>query len=75
MSGTDMRLSTQLDFLGRTVGEEDGIRHIAAAGFDAFDLTLFRMMDGGDAYEMNGDGYRDRAKHLRAAPHFCTWRR
>lgn len=36
-----MLLTTQTDYLGRTFGNEAAIRMLAAAGFDAFDLSMF----------------------------------
>lgn len=61
-----MKLSTTLDIPGRLFGEEEGIRKIAAAGFDAFDLSLFRMLSDPENYPLACDGYRDYAKRLRA---------
>ncbi len=66
-----MKLSTTLDIPGRRHGEEEGIRKIAAAGFDAFDLSLFRMFSDAENYEMNRDDYRDYARHLRAVADEC----
>ncbi len=66
-----MKLSTTLDIPGRRLGEEEGLRHIAAAGFDAFDMSLFRMFDDSENYEMNREDYRAYAMHLRAVAEAC----
>ncbi|MBE6757145.1 MAG: sugar phosphate isomerase/epimerase [Ruminococcaceae bacterium] len=66
-----MKLSTTLDIPARMIGEEAAVRKIAAAGFDAFDMSLFRMFEDPDRYEMNRDDYRGYVKRLRAAAEDC----
>ncbi|MBE6769116.1 MAG: sugar phosphate isomerase/epimerase [Ruminococcaceae bacterium] len=66
-----MKLSTTLDVPGRLFGEEDGIRKIAEAGFDAFDMSLFRMFENPENYPLCGDDYRNYAKRLRAVADDC----
>ena len=66
-----MKLSTTLDIPARRLGDEEGLRKIAAAGFDAFDLSLFRMFTEADTYAFNRDDYRDYARHLRAVADEC----
>lgn len=66
-----MKLSTTLDVPGRKLGEADGIRQIAAAGFDAFDMSLFRMFEDPQNYPLCRDDYRDYAKRLRAVADEC----
>lgn len=65
-----MLLSTQTEYLASRFGDEHAIRTIAAAGFDAFDLSLFEMNANPD-YAMNQDNFRDYAKHLRAVADEC----
>lgn len=66
-----MKLSTTLNVPASLFGEEASIRKIAEAGFDAFDLSLFRMFTDPDNYEMNRDDYRAYAKRLRSAADDC----
>lgn len=65
-----MLLSTQTDVFARRFGDEEAIRRIANAGFDAFDLSLFAM-NSNPNYEMNGEQFREYAKHLRAVADEC----
>lgn len=60
-----MILSTQTDFLARAYGEEEAIRMLARAGFDAYDFSFFAMFDNPE-YPMNGPGFREYAQSLRA---------
>ena len=70
-----MKLSTTTDYLGRQYGEAEAIRRLAAAGFDAFDMSLFRLshdsdlskeMDKTGVYEMNRPNWRKYVQGLRA---------
>lgn len=65
-----MLLSTQTDVFARRFGDEEAIRRIAKAGFDAFDLSLFAMNSKPD-HPLNREGYQDYAKHLRAVAREC----
>lgn len=65
-----MLLSTQTDYLARHYGDEQAIRTLAEVGFDAFDLSLFAMNSNPD-YAMNGENFREYAKHLRAVADEC----
>lgn len=66
-----MLLSTQTDYLAAHYGgEEEAIRMLAKAGFDAFDLSLFHMLNDDD-YPMNKPGYRDFAARLRQVGEEC----
>lgn len=65
-----MILSTQTDFLGRAYGEAEAIRMLAKAGFDAYDFSFFPMFDNPE-YPMNGPGFREYAKSLRAVADGC----
>ena len=38
-----MKISTCIDSIAKTVGDEGAIRLVAEAGFDCFDLSLFKM--------------------------------
>ena len=65
-----MLVSTQTEHLANLYGDEQAIRILAQAGYDAFDLSLFRMMHDPD-YEMNQPGYRESAMHLRRVADEC----
>lgn len=62
----EMLLSTQTEVLASLYGEEDAIRMLAEAGFDAFDLSLFSMTSD-PKYPMNGPNYREFSEGLRKA--------
>lgn len=59
-----MLVSSQTDALAARFGDVKAIQLLAEAGFDAFDLSLFRMMSD-DNYEMNQPDYRQYAAMLR----------
>ncbi len=40
-----MKTSTQIEYLSKVVGEEWAVEHIAKAGFDAWDFSMFEMYD------------------------------
>ena len=65
-----MMVSTQTDYLASRFGDAQAIRMLADAGFDAFDLSLFRMMHDPN-YEMNGHEYREKAAYLRRVADEC----
>ncbi len=65
-----MLLSTQTDLLGQRHGDEEAIRLLAGAGFDAFDFSFFQMFSKKN-YEMNRPDFRDYAKRLRAVADEC----
>lgn len=65
-----MKLSTQTEILGPLYGEAEAIRMIAAAGFDAFDLSLF-YMNSQPQHPMNQPDFREYAKGLRAVADQC----
>ncbi len=52
-----MLLSTQTDLLGQRYGDEQAIRLLAGAGFDAFDFSFFQMFSKKN-YWTNLPGYR-----------------
>ena len=58
-----MLLSTQTEVLGPAVGEEETLRMLAKAGFDAVDFSFFRMENEDDIW--NQDGWREHALSLR----------
>ena len=59
-----MILATQTDVLFRVFGEEEGIRILAEAGFDAIDYSMFPM--SADDCHLNTGDVVAHAKHLRA---------
>ena len=59
-----MLVSTQTETLGKRFGDEQAIRIIATAGFDAFDLSLFDMYFKKD-YGMNRPDFKAYAENLR----------
>ncbi len=65
-----MLLCTQTEVLAAAYGEEQAIRMLKEAGFDAFDLSLFRMNAEKD-YAMNRPDFRDYAKKLRETASAC----
>ena len=66
-----MKLSTTLDVPARKFGLEDGIRKIAEAGFDAFDMSLFRLFENDEEYPLNRADWRAVATQLRAVADAC----
>lgn len=67
-----MKLSTEIRSISRFVGEEDAIRLLAAAGFEAWDFSMFDMAPysyaegrilSGD-HPLQGESYRTFAKRL-----------
>ena len=54
-----MILSTQTDIAGRRFGEEQAVRWICEAGFDALDYSMFRMQE--DDFVLNTPEYK---KHI-----------
>lgn len=66
-----MKISTQIDVLEQRWGMEKAIRTVAAAGFDAFDLSLFGMKKAKEDCVFNTDAYVDEAKRLRAVADSC----
>lgn len=58
-----MLLSTQTLLLAEKLGEKEAIRIIKEAGFDAYDMSLFKMKS--DDYYLNGNNYLSEAKALR----------
>ncbi len=57
-----MKLSTQTLELSKRFGDENAIRRLATAGFDAIDLTLCRMSDDNSPFVQ--ENYREYAVHL-----------
>lgn len=64
-----MRLVTQTDCLAKTFGEEESIRLLAKAGFDAVDLSFFEMLN--DDCHWCGDGWMEHAKKLKVIGDEC----
>ncbi len=60
-----MRLSTTTRPICHRLGQENTVRMLSDAGFDAFDLSLLGMSCDDD--EMNGGDYRQRAARIRRA--------
>lgn len=59
-----MLLSTQTDVLAQKYGIQEAVRMLARAGFDAYDMSLFRMNRDPD-YEFVQDSWRETAHALR----------
>lgn len=57
-----MKLSTTTSVLDAKFGYEKAVEIIAKAGFDAVDLSLYKMGDDNNVF--NGDGYREFAEKL-----------
>lgn len=65
-----MLISTETDFLSRRFGEEDAIRMLARAGFDAYDYSQFAMLEDA-SHPMNQPDYADYIRHLRQVADDC----
>lgn len=65
-----MKISTSTSVTGALFGIEKAIPKIAAAGFDAVDLSLFKLMKEPDN-PLNGDNYREYAGRLRGIADGC----
>ncbi len=61
-----MLLSTQTHILGCRHGDEQAVRLLAEAGFDAYDFSFFQMSIHPEDYEMCGPGFREYAARIRA---------
>lgn len=74
-----MRISTEIGSLAKHVGEEEAIRLVAEAGFDAFDFSLFRMISFDwstltirpGAHPLGGDSWREFARRIRRTADEC----
>ncbi len=64
-----MIVSTQTDVLSRRFSHEEAIRMLARTGFDAYDMSLFTLVQDNDVF--NGDNYRDYAQQLRRVADSC----
>ena len=60
-----MRLVTQTDLIANRIGDEECVRMLARAGFDAIDWSFFEMTEGKGVWCT--DGWREHALALRAA--------
>ena len=60
-----MRLVTQTDLIANRIGDEECVRMLARAGFDAIDWSFFEMTDGQGVWCT--DGWKEHAQALRAA--------
>lgn len=61
-----MKLSTETDSFARTLGDIPAIQMLAQAGFDAYDLSLFKMSYDAQ-YPFCQEGYKAYAQSIRAA--------
>ena len=74
-----MRISTEIGSIAKHVGEEEAIRLLAEAGFDAFDFSMFRMISfdrptrtiGPGEHPLGGDGWREFAERIRRVADEC----
>ena len=74
-----MKISTEFRSISRLVGEDNAIRLLAEAGFEAWDLSLFEMApynytDGrivSGTHPLQGDEWRTYAKRLRRVSDEC----
>lgn len=65
-----MLLSTQTEFLGKIYGDAAAIRRIKAAGFDAYDMSMFVMFEDKN-HPLNSDSWREYVRSLRAVADDC----
>lgn len=61
-----MLLSTCTSMYSNALGDEKAIRMCKEYGYDAYDMSFFRMFDDAENDPMNQPDYREYAKHLRA---------
>ena len=64
-----MRLVTQTDCLARSFGDEECVRILARAGFDAIDWSFFEMEQGRGVW--CSDGWKEHAVRLRELGQAC----
>ena len=68
-----MKISTNIGPIANIVGDEDAVKYIADAGFDAWDFSMFSMVKydrntqetGLTDHPLNGDGYIEYAQKLK----------
>jgi sugar phosphate isomerase/epimerase len=66
---TFMIISTQTDVLAQRFSQEEAIRILAKAGYDAFDISLFSMLRDDDIF--NSDSYLDYTLRLKEIAQEC----
>lgn len=64
-----MIISTQTDVLSQRFSQEEAIRILAKAGYDAYDISLFSMLRDDDVF--NSDAYLDYTQKLKAVADAC----
>lgn len=64
-----MKLSTQTHIMIDTFGQEEGIRLLAEAGYDAIDFSFFDLLEESSTWLQ--DDWRERASRLKAAAERC----
>ena len=64
-----MIISTQTDVLAQRFSQEEAIRILAKAGYDAYDISLFSMLRDDDVF--NSDSYLDYTLKLKAIAQEC----
>lgn len=60
-----MIISTETDSFARKFGDHDAIKYLAKAGFDAFDYSMFAMLDKNITHPLIRDDYKEYAQSLR----------
>lgn len=66
-----MLISTQTEVLAKRYGNEQTIRILAEAGYDAYDMSLFPMIHDDPSYEMNQPAYQENAARLHRIADQC----
>ena len=64
-----MKLSTQISGVAARFGDEEAIRRLSAAGYDALDFSLFQMSR--DDSPLNGDGWREYTLRMKQVGEEC----
>ncbi len=64
-----MIISTQTDVLAKRFSQEEAIRILASAGYDAYDISLFSMLRDDDIF--NSDAYLDYTRKLKSIADEC----
>lgn len=74
-----MRISTEIGSIAKYTGEEQAVRLVAAAGFDCYDFSMFKMAEYNytvrdvieNGHPLHGSAYLKFAKHIRHVAQEC----
>ena len=60
-----MLISTQTDAFAKKFGDHDAIKYLAQVGFDAFDYSMFNLLNQKTVHPLMRDDYKEYAQSLR----------